>query len=66
MPLGTVVTDLDTGLIVADLVNKDDEVEIIKISYNNNSDYFNNTVIIPNTGLLLTYWYKTRLCLFQF
>jgi len=28
VPQGTVITDLDTGLIVADLVNKDDEVVV--------------------------------------
>jgi len=30
VPLGTTITDLDTGLIIADLINKDDQVVVCK------------------------------------
>lgn len=30
VPLGTVITDMDTSLVIADLVNKDDEVVVAK------------------------------------
>lgn len=30
VPLGTVITDLETNLVIADLINKDDEVVVVK------------------------------------
>ena len=30
VPLGTVITDLETNLVIADLINKDDEIVVVK------------------------------------